>query len=181
VIRQFNSKLLVMPTHRSPDFMTEDSGISRLRFPSDLAEPLRSGRVFLTPLSRPVREVKRIARVSLCRFVGAVALVLGVAGGAAAAFPMPPLAPELLAKAREHGTVRVLVQLRTPEGAGETEIEDVKRAVLSELVGTGHRVVRELRGLPLMALETSEDALRALSASSHVLRIEEDRLQRPLR
>jgi len=126
-------------------------------------------------------KTDRVARPGLRRLVGAAALVLSVAGCAGAASAVPGLTPELLAKARERGTVRVLVQFRAPEGTGETEIEAVKRAVLAELVGTRHRVVRELRGLPVMALEASEAALRALSASPHVLRIEEDRLQRPLR
>jgi hypothetical protein len=145
-----------------------------------LGEPLRG--VSLFPLTLSIRDrVDRVARPGLRRFLGAVALVLGVAGCAAAASPVPELTPELLAKARDVGTVRVLVQFRAPEGAEDIEIQAVKRTVLAELAGTRHRVVRELRGLPVMALEASEDALRALSASPHVLRIEEDRVHRPLR
>jgi hypothetical protein len=146
------------------------------RFPA-CAGLFPGGRLIVRPLKLSVGG--RLARLS--RLVEAAALLLSAAGCAAAASPAPDPAPELLAKARDRGTVRVLVQVRAPDGAGGTEIEAVKRAALAELVATRHRVVRELPGLPVMALEVSEEALRALSTSPHVLRIGEDRLQRPLR
>jgi len=53
-----------------------------------LGEPLRG--VSLFPLTLSIRDrVDRVARPGLRRFLGAVALVLGVAGCAAAASPVP--------------------------------------------------------------------------------------------
>jgi hypothetical protein len=65
--------------------------------------------------------------------------------------------------------------------ADTARIEAVKRAAIAEIAGTRHHVVRELRGLPSFALEASEETLRLLSASSHVLRVQEDVLGRPQR
>lgn len=89
--------------------------------------------------------------------------------------------PDLLAKARDRGTVRVIAQLRVAPGADLDQIETVKRAVLAEIAATRHRVVRELRGLPTLGLEASEETLLLLGVSSHVLRLQEDVLDRPQR
>jgi hypothetical protein len=110
--------------------------------------------------------------------LGITALLAVVVGGAAASAPGAAVSPELLAKARERGTVRVIVQLRVPSGA---DPEAVKTAVLGEIAPSRHRVVRELRGLPTLALDASEETLRLLSASSNILHVQEDVLERPQR
>jgi hypothetical protein len=109
---------------------------------------------------------------------GMVALLTGCVAAAAADVVVPP---ELLAKARAGATVRVIVHLRVAPDADPPRIEAVKRAVIAEIAVTRHRVVRELQGLPTLALEASEETLRLLSASSHVLRVQEDVPERPQR
>jgi hypothetical protein len=99
----------------------------------------------------------------------------------AAASPGPAVSADLLAKARSQGTVLVIVTLRVPAGAPAATIQAAKQAVLTEIASTRHRVVRELAGLPQIALEASDDALRILGASPHVLRIDESIPHPPLR
>jgi hypothetical protein len=88
---------------------------------------------------------------------------------------------ELLGKAQAQGVVLVIVTLRVPEGSSPSAIAAIKRAVLEEIKPTRHRIVRELAGLPQLALEASDDTLRALGASPHVLRIDESIPRPPLR
>ena len=92
----------------------------------------------------------------------------------------PVLAP-LLEKARTRGAVLVLVTLRVPAGASPAEIQAVKQSVIAAIAPTRHRIVRELAGLPQLAVEASEDTLRALADSSAVLRVDESVAQPPLR
>jgi len=77
--------------------------------------------------------------------------------------------------------VVVIVTLRVPEGASPVSIAAVKESLLAEISAAPHRVVRELAGLPQIALEVSEDALRLLGASPSVLRIAESIPQPPAR
>jgi hypothetical protein len=107
---------------------------------------------------------------------GLFAILMGCAAAAAADAVVPP---ELLAKARAGATVRVIAHLRVAPDADPARIEAVKRAAIAEIAGTRHRVVRELPGLPSFALEASEETLRLLSASSHVLRVQEDVPEHP--
>jgi len=93
----------------------------------------------------------------------------------------PGVTPALLAKARARGAVVVIVTLRVPEGASPVSIAAVKESLLAEIAAAPHRVVRELAGLPQIALEASEDALRLLGASPSVLRIAESIPQPPAR
>jgi hypothetical protein len=51
------------------------------------------------------------------------------------------LPPGLLAKAERH-PVRVIVQLRLPENATASEIRMAQDAVVRELAGSPHRVLR---------------------------------------
>ena len=74
----------------------------------------------------------------------------------------------------------VIVTLRVPEGASPVSIAAVKESLLAEISAAPHRVV-ELAGLPQIALEVSEDALRLLGASPSVLRIAESIPQPPAR
>jgi len=86
---------------------------------------------------------------------------------------------DLLQRARRTGEVRVIVQLRVDSGASEQTIEATKAALLAEIANTDHKVVRGLRGLPLIALEASYATLIVLDSSPRVLRVEEDSLARP--
>ena len=103
--------------------------------------------------------------------------MMGSAGGADA----PGVAPALLAKAQTQGTVLVIVTLRVAAGATPDTVAAAKAALLSEIAATRHRVVRELGGLPQIALEASETTLRRLGASALVERIDESIPQPPLR
>ncbi len=93
--------------------------------------------------------------------------------GCAGAAQATGVTPELRGKAQTQGTVLVIVTLRVPEGASPATVAAVKKSVIAEIASTRHRVVRELAGLPQMALEASDDTLRLLGASPHVLRIAE--------
>jgi hypothetical protein len=123
-------------------------------------------------IARPPRRLRHLSHAGL------LALLTGCAAAAAADAVVPP---ELLARARAGATVRVIVHLRVAPDADPPRIEAVKRAVIAEIAGTRHRVVRELPGLPTFALEASEETLRLLGVSSHVLRVQEDILERPQR
>lgn len=101
--------------------------------------------------------------------------------GCASASQASGVTPDLLGKAQTRGVVLVIVTLRVPEGASPATIAAVKKSVISEIASTRHRVVRELVGLPAIALEASDEALRALGASPNVLRIDESIPQPPLR
>lgn len=87
----------------------------------------------------------------------------------------------LIEKARTQGTVLVIVTLRVPAGASPAEIQTVKQLVIAAIAPTRHRIVRELAGLPQLAVEASEDTLRVLGDSTSVLRIDEAVPQPPLR
>ena len=88
---------------------------------------------------------------------------------------------QLLAQAREHGSVQVIVTLRVQAGASPDAIEAVKRAALADMAGHPHRVVRNLGRLPQLVVDASEGALRALAASPHVERIDPSVPSPPLR
>jgi len=53
--------------------------------------------------------------------------------------------------------------------------------VLDAIANTRHRVVYPLPNFPQLVLEASEDTLRALGSSPHVLKIQEPTLSRPMR
>jgi hypothetical protein len=103
-----------------------------------------------------------------------------LAGCAATAGEPGGTAP-LLDKAREQGSVLVVVTLRAPAGADPATIHTVKDAVLAEIAATRHRVVRALGNLPQVVLEASEETLRVLAASANVVRIDESLPRRPTR
>ena len=96
-------------------------------------------------------------------------------------------------KASAEGAVRVIVQLRAsalPEGelSGAEAVASQRRAiasaqsaVLTELAGTSHRVIRTFESIPFLALEVSPGALQALERSALVVGMEEDRLDSPQR
>ena len=112
--------------------------------------------------------------------LGAGALVLAMTIGAASA-QGPGVTPEMFDKVLRQGTVLVIVTLRVPAGAPPATIQAIKQSVIVEIASTPHRVVREIAGLPQIALEASDDTLRILGASPNVLRIDESIPYPPLR
>ena len=112
--------------------------------------------------------------------IGVLAFLCALVGSAGASPQQTGLvSEELLEKAQRLGVVRVTVQVRVDAGADERSVEATKAAVLSEIRGEGYRVLRELRGLPLIGMEASHDTLIRLNSSAKVLRVEEDTLARP--
>ena len=97
----------------------------------------------------------------------------------------------LYAKALEHGSVRVIVQLKVaalPEGqlgGGDAVVSQrqaiaaAQSALLAELAGSSYRVVRTYETIPFLALEVSADGVRILEGSALVAGVEEDRLESP--
>ncbi len=114
------------------------------------------------------------------RVAGAAALAALLAAAAAAETPTGSLA-ELIAKASREGTVRVIVEVR-PEGGGPPTPETIgaaQDAVLGELTGTDHRLLRRFTTIPFLGLAVSAEALRRLAASPRVAGIHEDVILRP--
>jgi hypothetical protein len=111
--------------------------------------------------------------------LGAIVLVLGTALWGMAPGE-PAVAPQLFDLARAQGEVRVIVQLRVPDGAAPAEIATAQEALLAELAAVPHRIVRRYATIPFIALTASEAALRVLSASPHVVSVREDRDFSPL-
>jgi len=119
------------------------------------------------------------------RYAGCAAIVVGLvtvlsAAGGARASSMPGVTPELLAKARERGSVRVIVRLRVPDGADARAISAAQDAVLAELAAVPHTLGRRYTSIPFLSLAVSEAALQTLAASSRVMSIAEDTALQPL-
>jgi hypothetical protein len=109
-----------------------------------------------------------------------VAMAMLIAIGAAAAGPASvAVSRELFDAAAARGAVRVVVQLKVPEGTDAAAIQAVERALWSDLAGTTYRVVRDLPGLPAVVLDASAETLGALAISRHVSHVSEDRVRRP--
>lgn len=96
---------------------------------------------------------------------------------------------QLLDRATERGTVRVLARLDVPEtskslagvdaGAARlTAIRSARAALARDLEGTVYSTEREFSTIPYVALDVSPAALTALTLSGHVLALEEDRLEK---
>ena len=112
----------------------------------------------------------RIARVLVVTMLAAGAL-LGSGPVPALAADAVTVPANLLQKARQQGTVRVIVRLGAPfaaEGLLRDEvlvelqrgdIADVGARVLSGLSGTWHRVIHRYETVPFLALELDPDAL----------------------
>ena len=82
---------------------------------------------------------------------------------------------EVRKRAESEGSVRVIVELKVGPGG----IRAAQEEVLDSLRGTVHRVTRRFTQIPFLALEVSPEALRLLSISPAVLRIQEDRVVAP--
>jgi hypothetical protein len=107
------------------------------------------------------------------------ALAMALCTGLGIAESAPVVSPELLQRAVESGSVRLIVRLKVDQGADAQTIETAKQALLSELTGTRYRVARDLVGLPTLALEASAETVRILAASPRVEHVTEDRPRRP--
>ncbi len=99
-----------------------------------------------------------------------------------------PDGSQLLEKAQQEGSVRVIARLRSdfvPEGRlGRPEVTDQRSriesgqaALQTDLQGTGYRTLREFRTIPYIALELPPQALQALQRSPLVTDIFEDRAE----
>jgi subtilisin family serine protease len=95
---------------------------------------------------------------------------------------------DLLQRATERGTVRVIARLDVPatpkslagsdDGARITAIRSARTALERDLGGTAWRTAQEFSSIPYVALEVSPEALTAMTFSGQVLDIEEDRLEK---
>ena len=101
------------------------------------------------------------------------------AAGCPLASSMPGVTPELLAKARAQGSVRIIVRLRVAEGADARAIGAAQDAVLAELAAVPHRLGRRYTSVPFLSLVASEAALQTLAASPRVMSISEDTALQP--
>jgi subtilisin family serine protease len=122
--------------------------------------------------------------------VMAFSLVLGLLGGVVIALSAPAqgaeVPPSLLAKARERGTVRVIVGLDVDfqaegvlpslQAAREQRqsIARVQSAVVHKLANAHATVVARFKTIPFMAFEVDADGLLALAALPEITDFEED-------
>lgn len=125
----------------------------------------------MTTIRSPLLEAAAAAWLTALAVLGAC--------GSGSGQDRPRVPVELLRRAQGGGTIKVVVQLRVHDGASTQTIDATKAALLGEIAATDHRLVRELRGLPLVALEASYATLMILDSSARVLRVEEDGLARP--
>jgi hypothetical protein len=125
--------------------------------------------------------MSEIKQMRLTQGFALLATVLVVAGTVSAATGDADVPRALLDKAAAAGAVRVLVQLKVADRTDAAAVAAAKQAVLAEVGGTRHRVVRELPGLLALALDASAETLRALASSPLVERVVEDVPRRPLR
>jgi hypothetical protein len=112
-----------------------------------------------------------------------VKLPAPVVAHANAAERMNSISNEIVTKARLHGSVRVIVQLRIAAGSDDSREQRIiatQQALLGELAGVAHRVVRSFTAAPVLALEASDDALQVLNRSVHVLQVDGDGLAAPM-
>ncbi len=113
--------------------------------------------------------------------VPALAAVLILSAGFAGNALTRGVPSDLFLKARDRGTVRVVVELRIASASPDAaSIASVRDAVLRSLAGTPHRVVRVYQALPFLALEVSPEALAVLASSPHVASVAEDAVAAPL-
>lgn len=93
--------------------------------------------------------------------------------------------PQLLQRAEEEGSVRVIAQLRTdfvPEGRlsqpqvadQRSEIQSAQAGLKADLQGTGYQSLREYDTIPFIALKLTPRALEALQRSPLVSSVVED-------
>jgi hypothetical protein len=96
------------------------------------------------------------------------------------ATPAGAVPPALLERAAA-GPLRVVVQLRVPGDTSPARIASVKQSLLARIAATPHRVLRDLPGFPLLALEASLDTLLVLNTAPEVSSVQAETFDRPLR
>jgi len=121
-------------------------------------------------------------------FLGAWASLLPCMAVASATAGLVP--DGLYHEAARKGSVRVIVQLGAkaiPEGqlksaeavASQRRAIAVRRSrLMAELAISRHRIIREFETIPFVALEVWTDAMSLLDTSTHVVGVEEDRIER---
>ena len=148
-------------------------------------------------MGRTLRGTKAIgsALAASASLRGSGALLAGLVAGLALApgnaAATPGAVPDALsAKASAHGRVRVIVglaTLRRPEGelaragvaAQRAAIAGDQVRLLRSLAGSGHRLARQFRSIPYLALEVPPAALARLEASGLVSSVREDVAEPP--
>lgn len=110
-----------------------------------------------------------------------MAVLLALSGVATAGSATVVVSRELLEAAAARGSVRVIVQLKVPAGADAATIAAAKQGLWRDLEGTTYRVIRDLPGLPAVALEASPGTLGALALSPAVAHVSRDEVRRPQR
>jgi len=102
---------------------------------------------------------------------------------AAAGERMTWISDDIVAKARLHGSVRVIVQLRIAAGSDDSREQRIiaaQQALLGELADVAHRVVRSFTVAPMLVLEVSYGALQVHHRSAQVLSVDDDGLAAPM-
>jgi hypothetical protein len=115
----------------------------------------------------------------LCMDLPAPAVLLAGSG-----VQMNSISEEVVAKARLHGSVRVIVQLRIADGTDDSREQRIiaaQQALLGELASVAHRVARSFTAVPMLALDVSYDALQVLARSAHVSLVDGDGLAAPMK
>ncbi len=112
-------------------------------------------------------------------------------GAAAAAESKDKIDPGVREKIQASGSLRVMVELNVPNKTGKLTPEEkqlqlekiraAEAAVLADLAGTPHRVVRKFDFVPSMSLEVGIVALDILERSSLVVRVYQPPTLSPLR
>ncbi len=119
--------------------------------------------------------------------------LLALCAPAAAQVPAQLVDPTLMQRAQTQGTVRVIVEVGGVNVVPEPSLSDemtihaqryriavAQDGVRQALRGLRHRVVREFRTIPLLAIEASPDSLRMLEAMRGVVvRVHDDALLAP--
>lgn len=135
----------------------------------------------------------RMRRWFLCLLAALAAIAADSArAGSRAPAPGVSAVSRLADIARESGSVRVVVRLKTgrdfaPEGAltaarasaQREQIRSAQESLLKELEGTGISGVKRYSTAPFMAFAAGEDALARLAESRDVEAVYEDRLMEP--
>jgi hypothetical protein len=116
----------------------------------------------------------RFALLALCLIVGCVGSSVAQGIDKKEVAQKGKVPPEIFAKAKEKGLVRVFVDLE----AKFMDAESAQNLIEAELVGTTYKVRRRLMG-PAISLEVGLDALQIIDTSRHVKKVTEDRLIPP--
>jgi hypothetical protein len=134
------------------------------------------------------------SRLFLCLLLLCIFFLPGPLRAQAGGLESPRIPERVRNRLATEGSARVIVKLLLPgtEQASEKpatargataqrdRIGAAQKTLLDRLRNTRHRVNREYRAFPYLALEVGPAALPALESSPAVLRIFEDRMSRPL-